>query len=206
MSRPSPSRKPGGAASTGRGAAVHPVPAVAVVISRYNASVTGKLLDGAVAAYAAAGGDPASVTVVEAPGSYELVSLSNAAARSGRFAAVVALGCIIRGDTDHDRYIASAVAHGLAQVSVETGIPVAFGVLTVNTPRQARERAGGVHGNKGAEAMGAALHTVREIARLESGATPHRRSTTLLPDKAARGLSAKRNGVPPKPAAAKGAR
>ncbi len=190
MSRSGPTQTPAGAAPEGRGGSVAdaaPAPhgAVAVVVSRYNGSITGKLLDGALAAYRDAGGDPAAVIVVDAPGAYELVALSNAAARTGRFAGVVALGCIIRGDTDHDRYIAGAVASGLAEVTVATGVPVAFGVLTVNTVRQARERAGGVHGNKGAEAMGALLSTIGAIRSLERGAAESGVGGAALPDKAA---------------------
>ena len=158
---------------------------MAVVVSRYNGSITGRLLEGALEAYRAAGGDPAAVTVVDAPGAYELVALSHAAAQTGRFAGVVALGCIIRGDTEHDRYIAYAVANGLAQVTVTTGVPVAFGVLTVNTVRQARERAGGVHGNKGAEAMGAVLSTVGGIAALRDGVARAGTGDIAPPDKAA---------------------
>jgi len=200
MSRSGPTHTPAGAAPEGRGesiadAAPAPRGAVAVVVSRYNGSITGKLLEGALAAYREAGGDPAAVAVVDAPGAYELVALSNAAARTGRFAGVVALGCIIRGDTDHDRYIASAVATGLAQVTVETGVPVAFGVLTVNTTRQARERAGGVHGNKGAEAMVALLNTIDAIRSLERGDAAQIAGGVALPDKAAgNGRGVVRNG------------
>lgn len=158
-------------------------PAVAVVVSRYNGSVTSRLLEGALGAYRAAGGDERAVTVVDAPGSFELVALCNAAARTGRFGAVVALGCIIKGETEHDRYIAHAVSEGLARITVETGVPIAFGVLTVNTPEQARERAGGAVGNKGAEAMDAALATAAAIRALEEGTVLPRHAASL-PDKA----------------------
>lgn len=167
------------------------VPAVAVVVSRYNGSITSKLLEGAAAAYRAEAGSETGLTVVDAPGSYELVALANAAARSGRFDGVVALGCVIKGETEHDRYIAQAVATGLAQVTVQTGVPVAFGVLTVNSPRQARDRAGGVMGNKGAEAMGAVLQTIAAIRGLEDGSRVPGRSATL-PDKAKRSGASRR--------------
>jgi 6,7-dimethyl-8-ribityllumazine synthase len=175
-----------------RRAAGRPTPraAVAVVVSRYNGSVTSRLLDGALAAYGEAGGDAGGVSVVDAPGSFELVALCNAAARTGRYEAVVALGCIMKGETEHDRYIAQAVADGLARITVETGVPIALGVLTVNTARQARERAGGAMGNKGAEAMEAALATVAAIRALEEGTAPPGRAA-MLPDKA------KRNGAAP---------
>jgi 6,7-dimethyl-8-ribityllumazine synthase len=143
-------------------------PALAVVVSRYNASVTDRLLAGARDVYAEFGGNPASLQVIAAPGSYELPALALAAARTGRFRGVLALGCLIKGETRHDRYIAEAVAHGLVSVTIATGLPVAFGVLTVDTPEQAEARAGGGEGNKGAEAMGALLDTVREMDALRT--------------------------------------
>jgi 6,7-dimethyl-8-ribityllumazine synthase len=108
--------------------------------------------------------------VIEVPGSFELVVGCLSAARTGRFEGVVALGCIIRGETHHDRVIADAVATGLVQVSLATGVPVGFGVLTVDSARQARARAGGAKGNKGAEAMAAVLDTIRSLRALRDGA------------------------------------
>ncbi len=105
----------------------------------------------------------------EAPGSFEVPGIAMAAAKSGKFGAVVALSCIIRGETRHDRYLAQAVANGLMAVSTATGVPVGFGVLTVESVKQARERAGGKKGNKGAEAMAAALDAAAVIARAASG-------------------------------------
>ncbi|MBL8764013.1 MAG: 6,7-dimethyl-8-ribityllumazine synthase [Phycisphaerae bacterium] len=142
-----------------------PVPAVAVVVSGYNASVTERLLDGALRAYADAGGradDPKDpgVRVVRAPGAFELTALSLAAARRPRVRGVVALGCIIKGETRHDEYLAHAVAQGLVGVTLKTGKPVTMGVLTVRDAGQARARAGGRLGNKGAEAMSALLRTL----------------------------------------------
>ncbi|MBM4107538.1 MAG: 6,7-dimethyl-8-ribityllumazine synthase [Phycisphaerae bacterium] len=142
-------------------------PPVAVVVSRYNHSVTSALLDGARRESARRGG-PEPV-VVEVPGSFELVAGCLAAARTGRFAGVVALGCLIKGDTIHDRVIADAVAGGLAHVTLRTGVPVSFGVLTVDTPRQARARAGGAKGNKGEEAMAALLDTIAALRGLGAG-------------------------------------
>lgn len=181
-----------------RAAGRSPTPAVAVVVSRYNGSVTSRLLEGALAAYRAAGGDERAVTVVDAPGAYELVALCNTAAKTGRFDAVVALGCIIKGETEHDRHIAQAVAGGLARITVETGVPIALGVLTVNTARQARERAGGAMGNKGAEAMDAALATVAAARALEAGAAAPGRAAAL-PDKAKRNGAAGRTARRPAP-------
>jgi 6,7-dimethyl-8-ribityllumazine synthase len=145
---------------------------VLVVVSRYNHSVTSRLLDGARAEYARAGGDPSRLAIAEAPGAYELPALALAGASSGSWAGVVALGCLIRGDTRHDRYIADAVAHGLMTVSLVTGVPVALGVLTTENPAQARARAGGSKGNKGAEAMAALLDSIHVAASLRSGRSP----------------------------------
>lgn len=141
-------------------------PPIAVVVSRYNATITDRLLEGALEAYGRAGGRRDDVAVVDAPGAFELTVLSRAAAASPRFAGVVALGCVIKGQTRHDRYLADAVAHGLTQVAIASGKPVAFGVLTVDSPKQAKARAGGAHGNKGYEAMVATLRSLAEIQRL----------------------------------------
>ena len=136
----------------------------AIVVSRYNTSVTGVMLDGAMGAYAARGGEASLLAVLEAPGAFELVSIARAAAFSGMYASVVCLGCVIKGETEHDRHIGNAVGNGLAAISVQTGVPVAFGVLTTNTNEQALARAGGDKGNKGAEAMDAALDAADAIA------------------------------------------
>jgi 6,7-dimethyl-8-ribityllumazine synthase len=172
-----------------------PVHPVAILVSRYNESVTGAMLAGAVEAYAERGGDPAALSIVEAPGAYELVALANAAAE--RHKAIVCLGCVIRGETPHDGHIARAVAHGLAQVTIKTGIPVAFGVLTTLDAAQAKARAGGVgskKGNKGAEAMHAALDAAEGVAALRHGAMPVRVVVNLpVPDKAS-GQTALRGG------------
>ena len=159
------------------------LPPVALVVAQYNASVTNRLRDGALHAYAEAGGDPASVTVVEAPGAFELPALCSAVARSGRCAGVVALGCIIEGETTHGDHIARAVASGLVDITLQTGIPVSFGVLTVETAGQAHARAGGREGNKGIEAMQALLETLAAAAALGRGETTARCSLPK-PDKA----------------------
>jgi 6,7-dimethyl-8-ribityllumazine synthase len=135
-------------------------PRIAIVWSRYNASVTEPMLDGAADEFTRRFGTGAGVTVIPAPGAFELVAISLAAADSGRFDGIAALGCIIKGETTHDQHLASAVAHGLVHITLQTGIPTAFGVLTTNNARQARQRAGGKKGNKGAEAMSALLDTI----------------------------------------------
>ena len=158
-------------------------PSVAVVFSRYNGSVTGPLREAAEARYAerCGGGAPA---VVEAPGAYELIAISAAAARSGSFRGVVALGCVIKGETDHDVYINHAVADGLARISIETGIAVAFGLLTTGDAAQAADRAGGSKGNKGAEAMDAVLDTIAAMDAIErDGAGVRFETGSAAPDK-----------------------
>jgi len=100
------------------------------------------------------------VDVAPVPGTYEIPAVAAACARSGRYDAIVCLGCVIRGETWHDRYIADAVSQSLQRIACSEGpIAVGFGVLTVDSPEQAEARAGGEHGNKGAEAMEAALET-----------------------------------------------
>lgn len=167
-------------------------PPVAIVTSRYNASVTDALRDGAIEAYVRAGGRFEDLTLIPAPGAFELPALSLAVAKAGKCAGVVALGCLIKGETSHDRYIADAVAHGLVDVTIATGVPVAFGVLTVDTAQQARDRAGGSMGNKGQEAMTAVLDTIAAIQTIRlprAGVAPGRLannvpSTAARPDKA----------------------
>lgn len=185
------------AQSAGRRDATDPHnPRIAIVVSRYNASVTDRLRDGALSQYAQRfprTTEP-GVVLIDAPGAFELPALALGAALTGRFEGVVALGCLIKGETSHDRYIAQAVAQGLVQVTIATGVPVAFGVLTVDTPQQARERAGGKHGNKGQEAMSALLDTIDQLRILKGvGAARGVASRRQLRDKA-RSSSAPKRG------------
>ena len=124
----------------------------AIVVSKFNDFVTDRLQAGALAALAAAGVATDDVTVVRVPGAFEIPLAAQHAAESGRFDAVVCLGCLIRGATPHFEYIASAVAHGLTTAAAATGVPMAFGVLTTNSVEEALERAGDGTGNKGWEA------------------------------------------------------
>lgn len=142
-------------------------PRVAVVVSRYNASVTDRLCLGAIEACVRRTGR--TPTVLEAPGAFELPVIAHAAADSGHFDGVVALGCLIRGETIHDRVIADAVAQAIQAAMITTGVPIAFGVLTVENAKQAEARAGGVHGNKGEEAMGALLDTIAAVRAAYAG-------------------------------------
>lgn len=129
----------------------------AIVVSKYHDFVTDRLKTGALAALAARGVTDQSVTVLQVPGAFEIPFAARQAAASGRFAAVVCLGCLIRGATPHFDFIASAVAHGLTDAAGATGVPMTFGVLTTNSVEEAIERAGDGPSNKGWEAAAAAI-------------------------------------------------
>ncbi|MBY0307626.1 MAG: 6,7-dimethyl-8-ribityllumazine synthase [Phycisphaerales bacterium] len=142
-------------------------PRIAVAVSRYNWTVTSALLEGARTSFrSAVGADLPPEDAFYAPGAFEIVALCHAAAESRAFDGVVALGCIIKGETIHDQVLAHAVTQALANIPLVTGVPVTLGVLTVNSGRQAKDRAGGRQGNKGAEAMDALLLTLAELRRL----------------------------------------
>lgn len=134
---------------------------VAIAVARFNHEVTERLLEGALTALREAGVDGQHVTVAEVPGAFELPLACRWLAATQRYDAVVALGAVIRGDTDHYDYVCSAATDGLLRVTLDAGLPVAFGVLTCDDEEQAMERAGGAHGNKGADVALAALEMVR---------------------------------------------
>lgn len=136
---------------------------VGVVVSAYHPEITARLEAGAVEAFAERGGSADDLERVAVPGSFELVPVAAVLAARDDLHAVVALGCIVRGETRHDRWLAQAISNGLASIAATRGKPVAFGVLTVERFRQAKERAGGEKGNKGREAMLAALGAARAI-------------------------------------------
>lgn len=142
-----------------------------VVVSRFNELVTESLLDGALGSLRRAGADLSDVTVVRVPGSWELPGAAAQAAKTGNFDAIVALGCLIRGDTLHYELIAGQTASQLAALQSEAGLPVVFGVLTTDTLEQAMDRAGAKCGNKGAEAAVTAVEMVHVYQAL---ATPRR--------------------------------
>lgn len=146
---------------------------IAVVVSRYHSEITAALAKGAHDAFLRAGGAPDDLIEVTAPGAFDLPAICSALAHDGNVDAVVALGCVVTGETRHDEYIAHAIADGLVRIAVDTGIPVALGVLTVATLEQARARAGGAKGNKGAEAMTAAIDTVIAIHEVTGGPASH---------------------------------
>ena len=139
---------------------------IAIVAARFNDFIVSSLMKGASAAWLEHGGAPADLTVVRVPGAFELPVTARRLAAGGRYDAVVALGCVIRGDTPHFDYVAGECARGLQLASLETGVPIAFGVLTVESLEQALERAATSAGNKGGEAMECALEMAGLMARL----------------------------------------
>jgi 6,7-dimethyl-8-ribityllumazine synthase len=139
---------------------------IALVASRFNAPVVERLVAGAVEALEAMGADPASLELVRVPGAFDLPPVVRRLAESRRWDSIVALGAVIRGDTPHFDYVAGECAAGIARVSGETCIPVAFGVLTTDTEEQAFERAGGSEGNRGADAARAAVELANLMRRL----------------------------------------
>jgi 6,7-dimethyl-8-ribityllumazine synthase len=145
---------------------LRPVGRVAILVSRYNELITTRLLDGALALCAEAGLARDAIDVIWVPGAFELPVAAAAAAETGRYACLVALGAVIRGDTPHFEYVAGEAARGLNDVAVGRGVPVGFGVLTVDTMQQALDRAGGAAGNKGHEAAAAALQAADVIAQM----------------------------------------
>jgi 6,7-dimethyl-8-ribityllumazine synthase len=138
----------------------------AIVVSRFNPAVTEALREGARAALAQAGAAADAVEEMHVPGAYELPQAARCAAETGRFDAIICLGCVIRGETPHFEYISSAVAHGVMVASGDTGVPMAFGVLTTDTVAQAEARAGRGPDNKGWEAAAAALEMAALFRRL----------------------------------------
>jgi 6,7-dimethyl-8-ribityllumazine synthase len=141
---------------------------VAILVSRYNELITTKLLDGALACCREAGVERDDIDVMWLSGAFELPVAAAAAAETGRYACLVALGAVIRGETPHFDYVAGETARCLAQVAVAHALPVGFGVLTVDTMQQAVDRAGGAAGNKGHEATAAALRAADALAQLRA--------------------------------------
>lgn len=140
---------------------------LALVVSRVNSMITERLMVGAVDAVARLGGDAENITIVKVPGAFEIPLAVKKLAGVGKYDAIVCLGAVIRGGTPHFEYIAAEVAKGIANVSIDTGIPVGFGVITADNLEQAIERAGAKQGNKGEEAVIAAIemaHTLRKVS------------------------------------------
>ncbi len=138
----------------------------AIVVSRYNEHITGKLLAGAVDTLRAAGVADEAIDVAWVPGAWELPLVAQRMARTKSYVAVLCLGAVIRGETTHDEHVNRQVSLSLGHLAMETNLPVLFGVLTCNTLEQAIHRAGGNVGNKGVECAEAALEMVRLLGQL----------------------------------------
>lgn len=142
----------------------------AIVVSRWNEFITTRLLSGTLDALHRHGAADENLTQVWVPGSWEIPLAARQLAGTGRFAAVICVGCVIRGQTPHFDYVAAEVAKGIAHVSLETGVPITFGIITADSLEQAIDRAGTKAGNKGADAALAAIEMANllpEIAKLK---------------------------------------
>ncbi len=140
----------------------------AIVISRWNHFITDRLLEGALDTIARHGGDLERVTIYRVPGAFELPFVAHKIAKTGQVDAVIALGTLIRGSTPHFDYIAAEATKGLANASMQTGVPISFGVITTNNIEQAIERSGTKAGNKGNEAALAAIEMASLYAQIGS--------------------------------------
>ena len=138
----------------------------AIVVSRFNSFITERLLGGAMDALTRAGASADLIDVIKVPGSWEVPMIAAEVARQHRYDAVICLSAVIRGETPHFDYVAGEAAKGIAQVASETGVPVAFGVLTTNTLEQAIDRAGAKGGNKGFDAAMTAIEMANLLRTL----------------------------------------
>lgn len=141
-------------------------PRFAIAISRFNPEVTGGLLAGALAEFAERGAPVEEADIFDAPGAFELPLIAQTLARTGRYAGVARLGCVIKGDTAHFEFISAGAAWGLVSASLATETPIAFGVLTTYTEQQAETRSRDDAGNKGREAAAACVETAASLRRI----------------------------------------
>lgn len=140
---------------------------IAIVNTRWNHFIVDRLVEGAVTVFKQHGGNEEDLTLFTAPGSFEIPLVAKKLAQSGKYHAVVCLGAVIKGSTDHYGFVAGSATSGIASAMMESGIPVAFGVLTTDSIEQAIERAGSKAGNKGAEAILAAIETVNLLKLID---------------------------------------
>lgn len=139
----------------------------AIVVSRYNESITSRLLDGAVATLKQHGIGDDRIDVAWVPGSFEIPLAADRMAATGAYDAVLCLGAVIRGETTHDQHINRAVSSGIGQIALNRGLPILFGVLTCESLEQAFQRAGGAQGNKGSECAESALRMISLLDQLD---------------------------------------
>lgn len=144
----------------------------AIVVSRFNSIITERLLGGALDALRRSGGSDEDATVVWVPGSWELPVVVKELATQGGWDGIICLSAVIRGDTPHFDYVAGEAAKGIGAIALQTGIPVAFGVLTTNTVEQAVDRAGAKQGNKGFDAAMTAIEMANLLRKLRAGRQP----------------------------------
>lgn len=142
---------------------------VAIVVSRFNDFICARLVDGALDALKRHGAEDGNLAVIKVPGAFEIPLMAKRLAQSGKYDTVVCVGAVIRGATPHFDYVAAEVSKGIANVSLETGVPIGFGVLTTDSLEQAIERAGSKAGNKGFESAMAAIEMVNVIKEAEAG-------------------------------------
>lgn len=140
----------------------------ALIVSRFNEFITSRLLGGAVDALVRHGAIEDNLTQVWVPGAWEIPLASRRLAQGGQYAAIICLGCVIRGQTPHFEYVATEVSKGIAHVSLETGVPISFGIITADSLEQAVDRAGTKAGNKGADAALAAIEMANLLPLLSS--------------------------------------
>ena len=147
----------------------------AIIVSRFNELVTEKLYRAALECLGVHGGAERNVESYSCPGSFEIPQVAKALAESGKYDALICLGCVIRGETPHFEYVAGEAARGIGHVARATGVPIAFGVLTTDTPKQALDRAGGKKGNKGWDAALSAIEMASLMKDLRSRNKPVKR-------------------------------
>jgi 6,7-dimethyl-8-ribityllumazine synthase len=140
----------------------------AIVVARFNSFITERLLSGALDALVRSGAKTEDIEIVRVPGSWEMPVVARALAEKKKHQGIICLGCVIRGETAHFDYVAGEAAKGLGQVAAQTGVPVAFGVLTTNTVEQAVDRAGAKSGNKGFDAAMTAIEMANLIKKLSA--------------------------------------
>ena len=139
----------------------------AIIVSRFNSFISERLLEGALDALARHGGATENLPVIKVPGAFEIPLTAQSLAASGQYDAVICLGAVIRGGTPHFEYVSAEVTKGIAQVSLDSGVPIAFGVLTTDSVEQAIERAGSKAGNKGVEAAMSAMEMVNLLKTVQ---------------------------------------
>lgn len=140
---------------------------VLVVVAKFNELITKALLEGAKDQFEEAGFSQSQVDITWVPGTFEIPVLAALGARSGAYQAVVCLGAVIRGETAHFEYVAGTAANGLMQLSIDTGVPIIFGILTTETAEQALARCGIKGGNKGREAASTALSMIKAVKKIK---------------------------------------